>query len=88
MSIWVFIIATTAISTFGWVANNWIKARHGYPIEDNPDEAPSKRRMDAICTENGQLRDQVGKLEARLAVLEQIATDPAERTAREIEKLR
>jgi hypothetical protein len=88
MSIWVFIIATTAISTFGWVANNWIKARHGYPIEDEHHDAPSKRRMDAICTENGQLRDHIGKLEARLAVLEQIATDPAERTAREIESLR
>jgi hypothetical protein len=30
----------------------------------------------------------VERLEERLAVLERIATDPAERTAREIEKLR
>jgi hypothetical protein len=88
MNIWAFLVLGSAISTFGWLANNWIRARHGYPIEDNPDEAPSKRRMDAICTENSDLKGQVTKLEQRLAVLERIATDPAERTAREIENLR
>ena len=38
--------------------------------------------------ENERLRRNVERLEERLAVLERIATDPAERTAREIEKLR
>jgi hypothetical protein len=38
--------------------------------------------------ENEKLHGQVGRLEERIAVLERIATDPAERTAREIEKLR
>ncbi|MDB5693294.1 MAG: hypothetical protein JWO81_2357 [Alphaproteobacteria bacterium] len=88
MNIWAFLILGSAISTFGWVANNWIRARHGYPIEDEGDEAPSKRRMDAVCEENHDLKGQVAKLEQRLAVLERIATDPAERTAREIENLR
>ena len=88
MSIWIFILGASAISTFGWVANNWIRARHGYPIEGEHEEAPSKRKMDEICGENRQLREQVGRLEARLAVLERIAVDPAERTAREIENLR
>jgi hypothetical protein len=88
MSIWIFILGASAISTFGWVANNWIRARHGYPIEDDHEEAPSRRRMDEICGENRRLREQVGRLEARLAVLERIAIDPAERTAREIESLR
>jgi hypothetical protein len=88
MNIWGFLVLTSFISTFGWLANNWLRARHGYPIEDNPDEAPSKRRMDAVCSENADLKGQVAKLEQRLAVLERIATDPAERTAREIESLR
>ena len=35
-----------------------------------------------------QLKHDVGKLLDRIAVLERIATDPAERTAREIEALR
>ncbi len=41
-----------------------------------------------LVRENGRLNQQVDRLEARLAVLERIATDPAERTAREIEQLR
>ena len=37
---------------------------------------------------NHELRETVGLMQDRLAVLEQIATDPARRTADEIEKLR
>jgi hypothetical protein len=88
MNIWGFLVLTSFISTIGWVANNWIRARHGYPIEDEADEAPSRKRMDAICSENRELKGQIGRLEERLKVLERIATDPAERTAREIESLR
>jgi len=90
MNLWAFLVLTSFFSTGGWLLNNWIRARHGYPIEDNRDEdaAPSKRRMDAICTENRDLKAHIGQLEQRLAVLERIATDPAERTAREIESLR
>ena len=38
--------------------------------------------------ENGSLRDDVARLTERVAVLERIATDPAARTALEIESLR
>jgi hypothetical protein len=41
-----------------------------------------------LATENAQLKQQMAKLMERVAVLETIATDPAERTAREIESLR
>jgi hypothetical protein len=88
MNLWAFLVLGSAISTFGWVANNWIRARHGYPIAEEGDEAPSRRRMDAVCAENKELKSQVARLEQRLGVLERIATDPAERTAREIENLR
>ena len=88
MNIWGFLVLTSLISTFGWLANNWIRARHGYPIEDEQEAAPSKRRMDAVCAENRELKGQIGRLEERLKVLERSATDPAERTAREIESLR
>ena len=88
MNLWAFLVFGSAISTFGWLANNWIRARHGYPIDDKADETPSKRRMDAVCAENRELKTQIGQLEDRLKVLERIATDPAERTAREIESLR
>jgi len=41
-----------------------------------------------LAHENESLRLTTRRLEERLAVLERIATDPAERTAREIEQLR
>ncbi len=41
-----------------------------------------------LARDNETLRLTVDRLESRLAVLERIATDPAERTAREIEQLR
>ena len=43
---------------------------------------------EALARENEGLRSTVGRLEERIAVLERIVTDPAERTAREIETLR
>jgi hypothetical protein len=28
------IVAIVAVCTGGWVVNNWIRAKHGYPLED------------------------------------------------------
>ncbi len=90
-----FVILIVLISTIGWVANNWIRARHGYPVENewsgisHRQETPeTARRFEALTSENDGLKGQVRTLEERIAVLERIATDPAERTAREIENLR
>ncbi|MCK0098488.1 hypothetical protein MWU38_03740 [Qipengyuania sp. S6317L1] len=41
-----------------------------------------------LTHENTELRETVSLMQDRIAVLEQIATDPARRTADEIEKLR
>lgn len=89
-----FIVAIVLISTLGWVVTSWIRARHGYPIENewsgvtHRGDAEATQRVEQLTSENAQLRGQVGRLEERIAVLERIATDPAERTAREIENLR
>lgn len=90
-----FVLAIIAISTLGWLASSWIRARHGYPIENEwfgmseKDEHPDAERKVALLTqENERLTGQVTRLEERIATLERIATDPAERTAREIEQLR
>jgi hypothetical protein len=90
-----FVIAIIFISTMGWVMTNWIRARHGYPLSDRRGRTVGKgdglepeRQIEILSTENEGLKGQIGRLEARLAVLERIATDPAERTAREIESLR
>lgn len=41
-----------------------------------------------LANQNTELRETVSLMQDRIAVLEQIATDPATRTAREIEDLR
>lgn len=91
-----FVIAIIAISTAGWIINNLIRARHGYPLEDEWSgksnktdiDAAADRKIDLLSNENECLKGQVSRLEERLSVLERIATDPAERTAREIDALR
>ena len=90
-----FVLAIIAISTLGWLGSSWIRARHGYPLDDDwtglggkIDHPQSNQLVEALTTENSQLKSQVSRLEDRIAVLERIATDPAERTAREIEALR
>jgi hypothetical protein len=29
-----FVIAIVVVMTVGWLINNWIRAKHGYPLED------------------------------------------------------
>lgn len=52
------------------------------------DVTPDARKIELLSSENERLTGQVSRLEERLRVLERIATDPAERTAREIDALR
>lgn len=46
------------------------------------------REMQLLTEDNAGLSAHVGRLEDRIATLERIVTDPADRTAREIESLR
>ncbi len=90
----IFALLIVAITTFGWLASSWIRARHGYPLEDewggktHRGSVEAERRIELLTNENAGLKGQIGRLEERLAVLERIATDPATRTAHEIEQLR
>jgi hypothetical protein len=52
------------------------------------DEVETDRKVQLLSAENERLTGQISRLEERIAVLERIATDPAERTAREIDALR
>jgi len=90
----IFILLLAGISTAGWLISTWIRAKHGYPIENEwkgtahkvaPD---AERKIELLANENDRLTGQISRLEERIAVLERIATDPAERTAREIDSLR
>ncbi len=90
----IFVLLLVGISTAGWLINNWIRAKHGYALENewkgqtpkgNPDD---QRKIELLSSENERQAGQITRLEERLAVLERIATDPAERVAREIDGLR
>ena len=89
-----FVIAIIAISTTGWVISSWIRAKHGYPLENEwsgtatRSDPDAERKFGLLTSENERLIGQVSRLEERIAVLERIATDPAQRTAREIDSLR
>lgn len=90
-----FVLAIIAISTFGWLVSSWIRAKHGYAVENEWSGVTHKegspeatRRIELLASENARLTSQIGQMEERIAVLERIATDPAGQTAREIEALR
>jgi hypothetical protein len=66
---------------------SYMRFRQVSPGSPSGDSAGA-RENERLALENETLRRTVGRLEERMAVLERIATDPAERTAREIESLR
>ncbi len=89
-----FIVAIVLICTAGWIINNWIRARHGYPLENEwggttpKVDVDAERKIPLLTNENESLNGKTGNLEERIAVLERIVTDKAGRLSEEIEKLR
>ena len=81
-----FIVVMTGIICFTFLVANWMRMRSRVTVAG--DSLAATRQAELLSAENANLKGQVGRLEERLAVLERIATDPAERTAREIEQLR
>lgn len=89
------VIAIIAICYGGWLISTWIRARHGYPVEGefggtvHRSESPdTNRKIELLAGENGRLKDQIVRLEERIAVLERIVTDKGARLSDEIENLR
>lgn len=89
-----FIVAIVLICTAGWIFNNWIRARHGYPLENEWGgttpmvDVDGERKIALLSNENEALNGKIGHLEERIAVLERIVTDKAGRLSEEIENLR
>ncbi|WP_374281178.1 hypothetical protein [Novosphingobium sp.] len=86
-----FILAIIALSTGGWLINNWIRARHGYALEDEwggKTRPADSQAMSQLQAENAELREQLAHFADRVKVLERIATDTPTRLAAEIEDLR
>jgi hypothetical protein len=89
-----FIPLIVLVCVGGWLVNNWIRAKHGYPLEDEwggkteHPALPNERQMTLLSNENAELKGKIVRLEERVAVLERIATDKGTRLADEIEALR
>jgi hypothetical protein len=93
----VFVLAIIAISTGGWLISTWIRARHGYPIENEfwgttnkgaGESLAASRKTELLANENAEMKGQITRLEERITVLERIATDKSRRLSDEIENLR
>lgn len=83
------ILAGILIATFGgsaiWGIMHTILEHRKEMAELKHKHAGENRLLEA---ENGDLKETIAHMQDRLAVLERIATDPARRTADEIEALR
>ena len=94
-AIFPLIAIVVAIAVAGWVFNNWLRIKHGYPLDGawgqaiypkNSDE--TIERVKLLSQENAQLRAEMGAVKDRLANVERIVTDDSHRLTQEIESLR
>ena len=86
-----FVIVLIGLSYSAWVINNWIRAKNGYPLEDEfggKTERSDTAETKALRQENRQLHDKLDAMQDRMVVLEKIATDRGYSLHDEIEALR
>ncbi len=86
-----FVVMIIAISTVGWLINNWIRAKHGYALEDElfgKTEKGDTVEGKELRKANQQLLETMEKMQDRMIVLERIVTDKGYTVAEEIEALR
>jgi hypothetical protein len=83
-------IPIVAILATAWVVVTLVRHRYGShgAGAGAPASVAGAQDNARLAHENETYRLTIKRLEERMAVLERIATDPAERTAREIDELR
>ena len=89
----VFVLTIIALSFGAWIITTWIRAKHGYPVENEwggmvtPTSPDTDRKIELLSSENGKLSDKITRLEDRIAVLERIATESNSRAAQLSEQI-
>ena len=92
-----FVLAIIALSIGGWMFTTWIRAKHGYPVENewggtvHRTDADADRKIALLSDDNAKLADKIVRLEDRISVLERIATETngqAAQLADQIDSLR
>lgn len=84
-------VAIVLVMTVGWLVNNWIRAKHGYALEDEwggKTEKGASNEARALHEENARLAERLAHFEDRVVVLEKIVTDRGFDVAHQIEALR
>lgn len=87
----VFVLGIVTICMAAWLINNWIRAKHGYSLEDGMGrkiERTDNGTTAKLLEENARLSDRLEAYEDRVNVLERIVTDRGYSVAHEIEALR
>jgi hypothetical protein len=94
VGIFPYIAVITVVATGGWLLNNWLRIKHGYPLDGawgQPIHPKTDReaaeRIKLLTNENAQLRAEIGSVKDRLETIERIITDQPSKLAREIEQL-
>lgn len=89
------LVAVTAFGTGGWVFNNWLRMRNGYPLENSwgkaiypKNDGEAQARVQLLTQENAELRAEISAIKDRLISVERIVTEPGYDVARQIESLR
>jgi len=87
-----FVIAIIAVSYGAWILNNWIRAKHGYELEDEwgGKSSPKTDNVETarLKAENRDLNEKLDAMQDRMIVLEKIVTDRGYSLSEEIEALR
>src|SRR3954470_24168088 len=88
------IAVITVVTVGGWLLNNWLRIKHGYPLDGAWGQAlhpatdrQAAERIKLLSAENAQLRAELGSVKDRLETIERIVTDQPSKLAREIDSL-
>ena len=92
-----FVLAIIALSIGGWMFTTWIRAKHGYPVENewggtvHRTDPDADRKIALLEGDNAKLAEKIVRLEDRISVLERIATETNGQSAQladQIDRLR
>ncbi len=94
VDIFPYLAVITAVATGGWLMNNWLRIKHGYPLDGAWGQAihpttdrEAAERIKLLTNESAQLRAELGSVKDRLETVERIITDQPSKLAREIDAL-
>ena len=89
------VIVSVCVITAGWLINNHLRMKNGYPLENSwgkaihpKHDAQANERVKLLTQENAELRAELGSMKDRMANVERIVTDSGYGLGNEIEKLR